>query len=198
MLDRRHGRPGDARLELRQRRRSDRGVGTSIEGVYAHEAGHNYGFQHANARYSGSSLEYYGIYDVMGFALPSQYNMLTALSTPYRVFQGITVAGEIQDRRPRQRALVGARHRDDQTAQRHTGLRSVRVKDPDTGEALYLDYRSGTGQDTGAAYAGGGSLVSGSNLIFYAPGVTINAARRHGRQRHAGPGRLRRHVAVLG
>ena len=55
---------------------------SSIEGVYAHETGHNYGFQHANARLNGSSLEYFGIYDVMGFALPPQYNMLTALSTP--------------------------------------------------------------------------------------------------------------------
>ena len=102
---------------------------------------------------SGSSLEYYGIYDVMGFALPSQYNMLTALSTPYRVFQGITVAGEVQtvdlgNGLSSVHVTATIKPRSDTT-----GLRSVRVEDPDTGEDLYLDYRSGTGQDAGAAYA---------------------------------------------
>src|SRR5690242_17769595 len=56
-----------------------------ITGTYAHETGHNYGFNHANARYSGTSMEYYGVYDVMGYSLPSTYNQLTAISTPYRV-----------------------------------------------------------------------------------------------------------------
>ena len=36
-----------------------------------------------------------------------------------------------------------------------TGLRSVSVVDPDTGEPLYLDYRSGAGKDAGSAYAAG-------------------------------------------
>jgi hypothetical protein len=150
---------------------------SSIEGVYAHETGHNYGFLHANARLSGTSLEYFGIYDVMGFALPPQYNMLTALSTPYRVFQGITDDGEIQDvdlgdgLSPVHVTAVIEPRSDT------SGLRSVRVTNPDTGETLYLDYRSGTGQDAGSAYAAGGSLLSGSTPIFYAPGVTINAVR---------------------
>jgi hypothetical protein len=150
---------------------------SSIEGVYAHETGHNYGFQHANARLAGTSLEYYGIYDVMGFALPPQYNMLTALSTPYRVFQGITDAGEIQtvdlgNGLSPVHATATLKPRSDTT-----GLRSVKVTNPDTGEVLYLDYRSGTGQDASSAYAAGGSLLSGSTPIFYAPGVTLNAVR---------------------
>src|SRR4051812_12364032 len=45
------------------------GSTSAIDGTYAHETGHNYGFQHANARRAGTSLEYFGIYDVMGFAL---------------------------------------------------------------------------------------------------------------------------------
>jgi hypothetical protein len=149
----------------------------SVEGVYAHETGHNYGFQHANARLSGTSLEYYGIYDVMGFALPAQYNMLPALSTPYRVFQGITDTGEIQtvdlgNELSPVHATATLQPRSDLS-----GLRSVKVADPDTGEVLYLDYRSGAGQDASSAYAASGSLMSGSTPIFYAPGVTINAAR---------------------
>jgi hypothetical protein len=121
-------------------------------------------------------MEYYGIYDVMGFAL-SGVNQLTALSTPYRVFQGITDPGEIQDV-----AL------DDQTSPVHvsttiaprsddTGLRSVRVVDPDTGETLYLDYRSGTGQDAGSAYLAQWGLSAGQRTVRYAPGVTVAAAR---------------------
>ncbi len=148
-------------------------AGTSIEGTYAHETGHNYGFNHANARSSGTSMEYYGLYDVMGFALPPPYNQLTAISTPYRVFQGITDAGEIQDvdlgtgtTAVHATATIEPRSDD-------TGVRSVRVVDPDTGEALYLDYRSGTGEDAGSAYLAQVSIGG----IHYAPGVTLNAAR---------------------
>jgi hypothetical protein len=169
----------------------------SIEGVYAHEAGHNYGFQHANARLSGSSLEYYGIYDVMGFAFGAPYNMLTALSTPYRVFQGITDPGEIQivdlgDGRSAVHATATIAPRG-----ATTGLRSVRVKDPDTGENLYLDYRSGIGQDASSVYAAQASLGSGGTTLRYAPGVTINAARRE-RERRPGPRRVGTHLAVRG
>jgi hypothetical protein len=152
-------------------------AGDSIEGTYAHETGHNYGFEHANARYSGTSMEYFGVYDVMGFALPSQYNQLTALSTPYRVFQGITDPGEIQKVRlgrgkepVRVSATIEPRSAD-------SGVRSVRVADPDTGERLYLDFRSGTGEDDGAFYDGGHSLGSPKGTVTYAPGVVVTAAR---------------------
>jgi hypothetical protein len=157
-------------------------AGNAIEGTYAHETGHNYGFQHANARYAGTSMEYYGVYDVMGFALDG-FNQLTALSTPFRVFQGITDPGEIQvvpigDGRAAVRATATIRPRSD-----HTGVRSVRVKNPDTGQNLYLDFRSGTGQDTGAFYADtahGYYLSSSHGPVHYAPGVVITAARGNG------------------
>src|SRR5699024_8164022 len=58
-------------------------AGDSIESTYGHETGHNYGFEHANARYGTDSMEYYGVYDVMGSAIGG-YDQLTALSTPYR------------------------------------------------------------------------------------------------------------------
>jgi hypothetical protein len=150
-------------------------AGTAIDGTYAHETGHNYGFQHANARWSGTSMEYYGIYDVMGFALDG-VNQLTALSTPFRVYQGITDPGEIQD------VDLG-----DKTQPVHVtetikprsadvGLRSLSVVDPDTGERLYLDDRSGTGKDVGSAYAAGVGLQSGNGVLRYAAGVVITAA----------------------
>jgi hypothetical protein len=52
------------------------------------------------------------------------------------------------------------------------------VVDPDTGEALYLDYRSGTGQDARAYYTAHGTyLTTGQGPLRYARGVTINAPR---------------------
>ncbi|MGC4111814.1 MAG: hypothetical protein QM747_15630 [Nocardioides sp.] len=151
-------------------------AGTAIEGTYAHETGHNYGFDHANARVGGTSMEYYGVYDVMGFAL-SGVNQLTALSTPFRVFQGITDSGEIQhvdlgNGKDPVEATATIRPRSDDS-----GLRSVEVTNPDTGESLYLDYRSGTGQDAGSFYAGSGALGSDHGTIHYAPGVLVTAAR---------------------
>jgi len=154
-------------------------AGGAIEGTYAHETGHNYGFEHANVRWSGTSMEYYGIYDVMGFAITG-VNQLTALSTPFRVFQGITRPGEIQAvdlgaRTVPVRATATIRPRSDDA-----GTRSVRVVDPDTGRTLYLDYRSGTGQDAGSAYLARPSLSSSKGSVRYAPGVVITAARSGG------------------
>ena len=154
-------------------------AGPAIEGTYGHETGHNYGFAHANARYAGSSMEYFGVYDVMGYAIGG-FNQLTALSTPFRVFQGIVDADEIQDvdlgaRNVPVHAAVTIKPRSDDA-----GLRSVRVVNPDTGTALYVDYRSGTGQDAGAFYADtthGYLLNSSKGPMHYAPGVTINAVR---------------------
>ncbi|HET7173188.1 MAG TPA: hypothetical protein VFI30_02785, partial [Nocardioidaceae bacterium] len=151
-------------------------AGSAINGTYAHETGHNYGFGHANARIGADSLEYYGVYDVMGFAIGG-FNQLTALSTPYRVFQGITQPGEVQavplgDGSAPMQDTVTIKPRSDDT-----GVRSVRVTDPDTGEALYLDYRTGTGQDAGSFYATPGYFLDSSDgPLHYAPGVVVTAA----------------------
>ena len=152
----------------------------AIDGTYAHETGHNYGFQHANARTAGTSLEYFGIYDVMGFALNSPVNQLNTLSTAYRVFQGITDPGEVQD------ISLG-----DETQPVHvtatikprtdaTGVRSLSVIDPDTGEQLYLDDRAGTGKDAGSAYALNGALDTGNGLLVFNRGVVISTPRGAG------------------
>jgi hypothetical protein len=152
-------------------------AGTGVTGAYAHETGHNYGFDHANARWSRSSMEYYGAFDVMGFVMGG-YQQLTALSTPFRVFQGITDVGEVKEIRIGLGSRVVRASATIKPRSWATGLRSMRVVDPDTGEALYLDYRSGTGADAGAFYSAHGTcLKSGRGPIRYARGVTINAAR---------------------
>src|SRR3954452_22017883 len=117
-------------------------------------------------------MEYYSEYDLMVFAI-DDFDQLTALSTPYRVFQGITDPGEIQDvplgdQTQPVHATATIRPRTDAT-----GLRSVRVVDPDTGEQLYLDDRSGLGKDAGSVYAARGGLSSSSGVVHYAPGVVV-------------------------
>jgi hypothetical protein len=103
--------------------------------------------------------------------------MLNALSTPYRVFQGITDVGEIQnvalgDKTQPVHATATIKPRSDAT-----GLRSVSVVDPDTQKTLFLDYRSGGGKDAGSVYAAHGGLDTGSGVLHYAPGVVITSAR---------------------
>ena len=141
-------------------------------------------------------MEYYGIYDVMGFALPPAYNQLTALSTPFRVFQGVTDAGEIQDvdlgtKTVAVHATATIKPRSD-----GSGLRSVRVVDPDTGETLYLDYRSGTGEDAGSAYLRPRlrAQVASTTPRGHAE-RRADRERDPERRRHPGGRRLRRHVA---
>ena len=54
-----------------------------------------------------------------------------------------------------------------------SGLRSLTVTSPDTGETYLVDYRSGTGQDAGSPYAAGYSL---SGMVFR-PGVVVEQVR---------------------
>ena len=113
----------------------------------------------------------------MGFAL-SGVNQLTALSTPYRVFQGITDPGEIQDVGPRYEDPDGARDRDHQSRAATTPASAASGwSTPTRGRPLYLDYRSGTGQDAGSAYLARWALGCDQGNVRYAPGVTINALR---------------------
>lgn len=142
--------------------------GSLLTGTLAHEVGHNYGLNHADlgpCTTSGCAREYGGIYDVMGFALDG-VNQLTALSTPYRAMSGITDAGEVAE------ADFDAPFSKSWTLQPRSdesGQRSVHLVDPDTNEDLWVDYRSGTGQDAGAAYAGGYSLEGWQ----FRPGVVV-------------------------
>ena len=142
----------------------------------AHEVGHNYGFQHAGLYACGQAsvgclAEYGGVYDVMGYAVDE--TALPALNTPYRVMAGITDTGEVAETdftapfttswtiRPRSSA---------------TGQRSVHLIDPDTGDDIWVDYRDGSGADTGTAYANGTTLgygLEGYPDYTYNPGVVL-------------------------
>jgi hypothetical protein len=156
---------------------------TRSEDTLAHEMGHNFGLQHAYAVRDGHGYEYFGLYDVMCADGPNARTM-SALSTTYRVFEGIVDPGEIHDvdlgdaTSPVQESVTL------QPRSSASGVRSIRVVEPGTGQVLYLDYRSGTGQDAGSLYnAGTGVGVmapDGSGPLLYTRGVTINAAHGTG------------------
>ena len=120
---------------------------------------------------------------VVAAILPSALNWRVACATVDETVSPLISDSRIQvvpigDGRAAVRATATIRPRSD-----HTGVRSVRVKNPDTGQNLYLDFRSGTGQDTGAFYADtahGYYLSSSHGPVHYAPGVVITAARGNG------------------
>lgn len=149
-------------------------------GVTAHETGHNFGFGHANLQTcSDESLcttEYGGIFDVMGYGI-GEYDQTTALSTPFREFQGIVQPGEVErlgfDFGSASQTItrtIGPRSNG-------AGLRSLLLTDPDNGKDFYLDYRSGAGTDAGSAYAAGYGLYTiDDGVIAFRSGVVRERA----------------------
>lgn len=141
-------------------------------GAVAHEMGHNYGLLHANVRCGeGCSDEYYDIFEIMGFGLGEGYNPLTALSTVYRVSNGVTAPGEVESLDVTARSAtrrLGARSAT-------SGLRGLAVVDPRDQTTYYVDYRSGLGTDAGAAYAADGTLANddGTHDYAFSTGVVV-------------------------
>ncbi len=129
-----------------------------------HELGHTFGLGHADVASPPFTVmtEYAGLYDVMGLTF-SDTHQLVALSTPYRVAQGIVEAGEVVDLPTGGNATLAPREAE-------SGVRSARVVDPDTGKPLYVDLRSGTGRDAGSVY------TVGYDIWGYAlePGVVVS------------------------
>ena len=138
-----------------------------VRGTLAHEIGHNFGLQHSNV----GAQEYHDIYNVMGFGIAG-YHPLTALSTAYRVPNAITDAGEVEVLPAPAAGQVATLTREIAPRSDETGLRSISVTAPGSGETYLVDYRSGTGQDAGSAYAAGFTIGG--------PGLPSRRGRRAG------------------
>ncbi|MEZ5191457.1 MAG: hypothetical protein R2734_02270 [Nocardioides sp.] len=137
----------------------DRHSSSIFKQTLAHELGHNYGFGHARLGPCAPTCatEYGDYYSVMG-AVVSGFPQPTALSTPYRMLQGITDAGEVETLLSADTATTYTRTLSGRSG--GTGLRSVGFVDPSTGHTMYVDYRSGTGADSGTYYTTGAAASS--------------------------------------
>ena len=141
-----------------------------LQSTLAHEMGHNFGLQHSNV----GTLEYHDIYNVMGFGIAGAHQ-LTALSTAYRLAQEITDPGEVEALPVPDPGQVATLTRTLAPRSDESGLRSLTVTSPDTGETYLVDYRSGTGQDAGSPYAGGYSLAG----MVFRPGVVVEQVEEY-------------------
>lgn len=126
-----------------------------------HEFGHNLGLQHAN----NGAAEYGDVYEVMG-AGPDQYRS-PVLGTVYRWEQGIVAPGETVDGSGGGSWALNPRAA-------ASGLRGVVFIDPDNGRRMFVDYRTGTGNDAGTCYVSGSCNYTGSKYgQNYLAGLTV-------------------------
>lgn len=126
-----------------------------------HEFGHNVGLQHAN----NAAAEYGDLYQVMG--ADSGTWATPVLGTVYRWEQGIIAAGEVVD------ASAGVGSTALQPRSATSGLRGLVFINPDNGRRYFVDYRSGTGSDTGTCYASGSCNYTTGYGQTYVPGITV-------------------------
>jgi len=145
----------------------DNTVGTS---TMAHEFGHNLGLNHSNVHYcTGATVEgtpqadsdgcadneYMDAYDVMGasFTFNGATNaQLTALNVTQKSRLGALNSTDLPTMK--RTATLGSMRKTVQLnpISATSGLRGLRVIDPTTNGEYFVEYRSGTGIDTGALY----------------------------------------------
>jgi hypothetical protein len=145
-----------------------------VVGTLAHEWGHNFGLHHANLGPCDAYDcigEYDNLYNVMGRSTAPDHNRLTALSTAYRSIAGVVAPGEVAELPFPETGGAVTRSFTLSPRSEESGQRAVRVVEPDTGEDVYVEYRSGGGQDALSAYARG---VTHRGLAFR-PGVVLES-----------------------
>ncbi|MDR9370875.1 Ig-like domain repeat protein, partial [Conexibacter sp. JD483] len=160
--------------------------------ILVHELGHNFGLSHSAGGVCGGIPgdgesgacrvdEYFGYPELMsneGSSPTIGDHPLPVLGAVFRDHFGLEAPGESltidwSAEPERSRFDYELRPRADAA-----GLRSVRVSDPHTGRRYVLEYRSGTGLDAGAFYAGGGTIEpfrpDGQQFpVTMTPGVAI-------------------------
>ncbi len=150
----------------------------------AHEFGHNLGLGHADVHECANDLlvegtsaqgckdyEYEDLYDVMsmGFEYPGigNTNQLAALNVTDKVKLGFLPSGDLSVVTAHSTSVALA------PASASSGIRGVQVADPTTGDTYFVEYRAGTGMDSGAFYTK--SFPAGAPPIVASlrPGVRI-------------------------
>lgn len=121
----------------------------------AHELGHNFGLDHSAGERCDTLegecwLDEYGdLYDVMGGATRGT---VPSLNSPHRDDLGLLEPGEVQDLELPLTQQTASRTMTLRPRSDGTGLRTLRIVEPETLDPWYVDYRSGTGRDANAGY----------------------------------------------
>ncbi|MEO7147203.1 MAG: cell wall-binding repeat-containing protein, partial [Terrimesophilobacter sp.] len=150
----------------------------------AHEFGHNLGLGHSNvhacdsdSRVEGTAAqgcndyEYEDLYDVMSLAFDAgaygNTNQLAALNVTSKVQLGVLPPGDLAT------FTGGASTVNLAPASDSSGVRGIKVTDSLTSDVYYIEYRSGTGMDSGAFYTRTFFAGAPSILADMRPGVRI-------------------------
>ena len=153
------------------------------EPTLAHELGHNFSLDHSGAEtcdFSDLCWEnpYADIYDVMGGATNGT---VPALNSPHRDDLGLLAAAEVSALELAPDQATASRTVTLRPRSEGTGLRTLRVVEPETLVPWYVDYRSGTARDATAGYRA---------FPDYPPGVTVMAGEGRGSYLWSEPGYL--------
>lgn len=159
----------------------------------AHEFGHNLGLRHSNMQqclhiiYSVSvsadcaDQEYGDYYDVMGGGLyyydalgaPRSNQQLMALNVTQKSVLGALSTSDLPSVRLEIPGSSSASSFTLMPASAESGIRGITATDPRSGDVYFVEYRSGTGIDSGSIYAAG-------VVARYRPGVRVLRLRADG------------------
>jgi len=152
--------------------------GAIAELVLAHELGHNFSLGHSNAHRCDTALvegsgctdvAYEDFYDIMGGGLTINGTgnaQLMALNVTHKTRLAALASADLRPVALPAEATEASTSHALSPASATSGLRGLRVSDPRTGELYLVEYRSGTGIDSGSIY-------SKSIFAGHAPGVRV-------------------------
>ncbi|PRI10222.1 S-layer homology domain-containing protein [Leucobacter massiliensis] len=155
----------------------------------AHELGHNLGLGHADARLCASpavdsstnssglptatgcsDLEYGDLWNVMGISVLTEDGKIPALGLPQKKMLGVLASGQMREVRvdagSSQTFTINA-------ASASSGLRGLRVSTLSPGTTFFVEYRNGTGTDSGLPWSDGSTSWSVSGYPSPATGVRV-------------------------
>jgi hypothetical protein len=169
-----------------------RSLAADTGGVLIHELGHNFGLGHSdlfgctssyyidykyNSGKTCETYDYYDLYDPMGFEVSKP----GVLSSANKFKLGVLASGT--DYTPVSVGLDGYESAVDVTLSPisdASGMRAVVITDPRYGRKFFVEYRSGTGADSAAAYKTEPDLQSNSTSDSWSLGTGVRVLKNYG------------------